>query len=141
MPHCERWLYENFLMAHSVASTTATRMHGSDCSSEMEGGDRLLRVHPERMLNRIVLIGNSFRVFRHQARRSKEELSAQKHQDQQQHAATDSVSAPGTLVGEQPTYTAGHHETKLAVATKDPYWTALSGLVVHQWAQEAPPAQ
>jgi len=43
MPRCERWLYENFLYAHSTSVASK-----------------------ERALSQVLLFGNSFKVFSHQ---------------------------------------------------------------------------
>jgi hypothetical protein len=117
MPRCERWLYENFLAAH------ATRAHGS--------------APP---LRRVVLIGNTFQVFEHQsphdpALRSQRApppppSSERTEEEEGEDAAEGRTSAPPET--ERP-YWQGHRETPLPVAPGAPYWTALSGLVAHEW--------
>jgi hypothetical protein len=126
MPRCERWLYENFLASH------AARADGS--------------APPP--LRRVVLIGNTFRVFEHQSPHDAlleptkrppppppppgELTEEEEEEEEEEEGGADGGTTAPVPEPERP-YWQGHRETPLHVAPGAPYWTALSGLVAHEW--------
>ena len=125
MPHCEQWLYENFLAAH----------RNTDSPMGLD------------FLPRVVLIGNSFKVFKAPPTSATTTTTTTFNQQQEVEGQDDTAAGNDNNDGQQTEpqrgaaldYLKHHKETPLGVKPGHPYWVALSGLTLHQWGPNTNP--